>query len=188
MKKVIIASTNPVKTKAVKQAFSKVFKNKQFIFQSIAVNSGVPDQPIGNKETLQGAKNRVQESILKIPQADFYVGIEGGIIPFIKNQEQTKLSSQIDNMETMAWVFISSQNLESKAKTASFFLPPRLIELVKQGKELGEASNIVFKGEDIKRKNGTVGILTNDLIDRTSYYISAVILALIPFKNFELYC
>jgi non-canonical (house-cleaning) NTP pyrophosphatase len=34
---------------------------------------------------------------------------------------------------------------------------------------------------------GAVGILTGDVLTRTTYYEPAIILALIPFKNPELY-
>lgn len=75
----------------------------------------------------------------------------------------------------------------AKAKTATFFLPPAIASLIHAGKELGEADDIVFGQTNSKQKNGAVGILTGDLITRTSYYVDAIILACIPFKNIELY-
>jgi inosine/xanthosine triphosphatase len=175
MKKVVISSKNPVKIKAVKQAFEKMFFSKDFEFIGVSVSSDVSNQPLTNKETLLGAKNRVNNAIKKIKDADFYVGIEGGL-EF--NQEE---------MESFAWIFIKSFNKEAKAKTAIFFLPKQVINLIKAGKELGEADDIVFKDNNSKQKKGAVGILTGGLIDRTKYYQEAVILALIPFKNFDLY-
>jgi non-canonical (house-cleaning) NTP pyrophosphatase len=59
--------------------------------------------------------------------------------------------------------------------------------LIRQGKELGEADDIVFSQNNSKQANGAIGILTGDVIDRTSLYEHAVILALAPFKNLELY-
>ncbi|MGK0308683.1 MAG: non-canonical (house-cleaning) NTP pyrophosphatase, partial [Urechidicola sp.] len=38
-----------------------------------------------------------------------------------------------------------------------------------------------------KQKNGAVGILTGNLIDRTQFYVEAMVLALIPFLNKEIY-
>ena len=186
MKKVIIASKNPVKIGAVEQGFALVFPEEKFEFESVAVSSGVPDQPIGNMETFQGAKNRAQRAAQEISGADFYVGIEGGIIPLINDREQDSLDSA-DDMQTSAWIVIISGDLIGKARTAGFFLPPEIRDLVKQGKELGEAGDIIFKENNIKQKNGTIGILTGDLISRTAHYTSAVILALIPFKNPDLY-
>jgi non-canonical (house-cleaning) NTP pyrophosphatase len=52
---------------------------------------------------------------------------------------------------------------------------------------LGDADDIVFKRSNSKQKNGAVGILTDNLINRTDYYTHAIILALIPFTNSKLY-
>jgi non-canonical (house-cleaning) NTP pyrophosphatase len=45
---------------------------------------------------------------------------------------------------------------------------------------------MVFGRSNSKQQNGSVGILTHDVIDRTAYYVHAVILALIPFVNLQL--
>jgi non-canonical (house-cleaning) NTP pyrophosphatase len=68
-----------------------------------------------------------------------------------------------------------------------FFLPPEIAQLIRQGKELGEADDIVFGRQDSKRKNGAVGLLTGNVIDRLELYEGAVVLALAPFKNPELF-
>ena len=69
----------------------------------------------------------------------------------------------------------------------SFYLPPQVAELVRQGVELGEADDIVFGQSNSKQASGAVGLLTGDVIDRAGLYEGAVILALIPFKNRQLY-
>jgi len=74
-----------------------------------------------------------------------------------------------------------------KARTASFFLPKKISELIDQGIELGEADDIVFGLKDSKKNNGAVGILTKNITDRTNYYSEAIILALIPVINEDLY-
>jgi len=52
---------------------------------------------------------------------------------------------------------------------------------------LGHADDMVFKRENSKQKDGTVGNLTNGIIDRAEYYKPAIILALIPFINKDLF-
>ena len=79
--------------------------------------------------------------------------------------------------------YIKSKNKIGKARTASFFLPTKIKDLIEQGYELGEADDFVFGLENSKKKNGAVGILTKGIINRTSYYSDAIILALIPFIN-----
>ena len=175
MKKVIIASKNPVKIQAVQNGFEKMFPDQTFEFTGVSVASDVPDQPMTDTETFQGAINRADNASEEIDSIDFYVGIEGGI-----NQSG-------NDMEAFAWVVIKSNGRYGKSKTGTFILPKQVVELINEGKELGEADDIVFDRTNSKQKSGAVGILTGNAIDRTSYYTEAVILALIPFKNSDLY-
>lgn len=175
MAKVIIASKNPVKIQAVKNSFEKMFPNQKFEFIGVSVPSNVADQPFSNDETFLGAKNRANNASNENKGADFYIGIEGGI-EHIENE-----------MEAFAWVVVKSAGKYGKARTGTFFLPNEVVKLIKEGKELGEADDIVFKRSNSKQENGAVGILTGDVIDRTKYYTEAVVLALIPFKNVDLY-
>ncbi len=175
MKKVIIASRNPVKIQAVQNGFEKMFPNQEFNFIGVSVPSNVPDQPYSNDETFLGAKNRADNAFIEIKDADFHIGIEGGI-EHIENE-----------MEAFAWVVVKSAGKYGKARTGTFVFPKQVVELIKEGRELGEADDIVFQRSNSKQKNGAVGILTGDVIDRTKYYTEAVILALIPFKNVDLY-
>ncbi|HRF97359.1 MAG TPA: DUF84 family protein, partial [Aggregatilineales bacterium] len=69
------------------------------------------------------------------------------------------------------------------ARTATFILPDEVAKHVKLGLELGDADDIVFGRSNSKQQNGSVGLLTNDRIDRAGYYSPAVVLALIPFIN-----
>jgi Protein of unknown function DUF84 len=74
-----------------------------------------------------------------------------------------------------------------KGRTGTFFLPEAVAELVRQGKELGEADDIVFSQVNSKQDQGAIGLLAGNVVDRTQLYTHAVILALIPFKNRVLY-
>ncbi|MBO3698801.1 inosine/xanthosine triphosphatase [Roseivirga sp. E12] len=173
--KVVVGSKNPVKIKCTQQAFDKVFPNHKLTVDGVSVPSGVSDQPMSDKETFTGALNRTKQAKIDFPKADYWVGIEGGI-------EDSEAG-----MEAFAWVTILSSDQQGQARTATFQLPPKVQELVRQGIELGVADDMVFKRSNSKQANGAVGILTNDLIDRTSYYEPAVVLALIPFLHSELY-
>lgn len=173
--KIIVASKNPVKINAVRMAFEKVFPEEQFLLDGVAIASGVSDQPISDAETLQGAMNRATNAKTSFTDANYWVGIEGGI------------EKQASEMMAFAWVVIHSKDKTGKARTGAFFLPPRVVELIDQGKELGEADDIVFGHTNSKQQGGAVGLLTGNIIDRTSLYVDAAIMSLIPFKNEELY-
>ena len=173
--KIIIASKNPVKIQSTLQAFRAMFPAQDFEIEGISVPSGVADQPMSDQETWQGAINRVEKVKEIAPNADYWVGIEGGII--LHGQE----------METFAWIIIYSQTLKGKARTCGFFLPPKVAELVNQGYELGDADDMVFGASNSKQTSGASGLLTGNVINRTKLYQPAIVLALIPFKNEALY-
>lgn len=176
MKKIIVASTNPVKIKAAQAGFTAMFPREKFKINGIAAKSGVGKQPMTNWQTISGALNRVNYISQVMPEADYWIGIEGGV-------EEIK-----GEMEVFAWVVIKDQaGKTSKGKTGTFTLPRKVVKLVKQGMELGEADDLVFSQKNSKQKSGAVGLLTGNLIDRTKYYVEAVILALIPFRNKNLY-
>lgn len=175
MKKIIVASKNPVKIKAALQGFQEMFPKEIFDAEGIKVPSGVNDQPVGSEETYQGALNRVETAKLERPEADYWIGIEGG-----------NLVSE-DEVEVMAWVIVLSKDRMGKARTAGFFLPPKVIELLNQGYELGHADDIVFGVDNSKQTSGSSGLLTENVMTRLRFYVPAVILALIPFKQQNLY-
>ena len=176
MKKIVIASKNPVKINATLSGFQKMFPNEQFEIEGVSVSSGVSDQPKSDSETFSGAWSRADNACKEKPNADFCVGIEGGV------------EEKNSDMEAFAWVVIKAKDSGfGKGRTGTFFLPPQITELIKQGKELGEADDIVFGRTNSKQENGAVGILTDNVVDRTKYYTEAVVLALIPFKNKKLY-
>jgi len=172
---VVIASQNPIKLEAVKVAFDQLFANQSVNFLTCEAASGVSYQPIGNKETLQGAINRAENAYIKYSQADYWVGIEGGVE---KNSQE---------YEAFAWIVIKSKYKISRGKTGTFVLPLQVGKLLDEGKELGEADDIVFGMVDSKKGVGAVGILTQGKITRAKYYAEAVKLALIPFINEDLY-
>jgi inosine/xanthosine triphosphatase len=173
--KVIVASLNPIKLDCTKQAFLKAFHNQDLNISGASLPSGVSDQPMSDEETFDGAHNRAENARNEYPNADFWVGIEGGLAPHNKE------------LHAFAWVYILSETKAGYSKTATFLLPKAISNLIEQGIELGEADDIVFKRNNSKQKSGAVGILTHELIDRASYYEPAVILALIPFINSDLY-
>lgn len=171
--KIVVASKNPVKIRATRLGFESYFST--FDIEGVTVNSGVADQPVGIDETLKGARNRAERAKQFYPQADFWVGIEGGI-EFLES-----------GLTAFAWVVMLNAEKRGESKTTSFALPPKVAELIEQGYELGIANDMLFKKDNSKQKSGAVGILTNGKVTRTELYKQAVQLAFIPFLNENLY-
>jgi inosine/xanthosine triphosphatase len=174
MIKIVVASKNPVKLDAVKDGLS-VLLNETIEVLGVSVKSEVPDQPMSEAQTLLGAENRVKNALLEFPGYDFYIGIEGGV------------EDSVSGLMAFAWIVIRKNDKIGRARTAGFYLPPQVAELVHQGMELGDADDIVFAKQNSKQQNGAVGLLTNDVITRKSLYMPAVQMAFIPFLNPELY-
>ena len=173
---ILVGSKNPVKTLAVKEAFENLFPQHSILVEGQNVASEVAEQPMSEKETYLGAQNRAQNLLKLGEKADYYIGIEGGL-------SFTELGA-----EAFAWIYILDKDLNrGYAKTSTFFLPKEVVHLIKNGKELGEANDIVFQDHNSKQKGGAVGLLTKELITRKAYYKEATILAMIPFLNKELY-
>lgn len=175
MKTVSVASNNPVKIQAVLDGFKFIFPKIEWTTVSVEVPSEVSHQPMTDAETLTGATNRARNAKHAKPEADYWVGIEGGV------------EDLNGKMFAFAWVAVVSPTLMGQARSGTFMIPPAVARLVREGKELGIADDIIFGRLNSKQQNGAIGLLTDDAIDRKSLYQHAVVLALVPFKNPRLY-
>jgi len=173
--RVIVASHNPVKLLAVRRGFERMLAPADLTIDSVPVPSGVSRQPMDSAETRQGALNRARAAAQVQPDADFWVGIEGGV------------EAENGALGAFAWVVVLSGERAGFSRTGTFYLPPAIAQLVDAGKELGEADDIVFGRSNSKQEEGAVGILSGGVIDRAGLYEHAVILALLPFKNPGIY-
>lgn len=177
MKKVIIGSENPVKIEVVRQAFEQVYPEDQFEFVGCKAKSGVSDQPKSDEETLSGAFNRVSHCKEQYPDADFWVASESGVIDVIQHM-----------FETSHIVIESKDGTIGRAKAASFEIPkPIADDIRRNGVELGVAADNLFGVSNSKQQGSIIGLLTNNLVNRTSTYIQSAIFALIRHKHPELY-
>lgn len=175
MPTIAVASDNPVKVQAALLGFQRMFPAAPFSVVGVATESGVSAQPMSDDETLTGARQRALNVRQRVPDADYWVGIEGGI------------AAHGDALEAFAWVVVLGRERSGRSRTATFTLPEEVAALVRQGVELGLADDEVFGRSDSKRQDGSVGLLTGGVIDRTAYYAHAVALALIPFRQPDLH-
>jgi inosine/xanthosine triphosphatase len=176
MTKILVGSKNPVKIRSVKDAFEKYFENVEVI--GINVNSKVPNQPV-NEETFKGAKNRTLELIginkeMKL-NADFFVGIEGGITQIY--------------YRWFAFGCMCIADKEGKTgfgTSAHFELPNAIVKELLNGKELGDVMDDIQNKSNTKQQHGAIGYFTNGVMNRSELYVPGLITALIPFLHQEL--
>ena len=169
---VIVASKNPVKINAVNEAFATVFPGASIDVSGIEVDSGVGDQPDSDAKTREGARARALKASDAEPDADFWVGLEGGV---------EVLDGQL---MAFAWMAVKgSKGDVSESRSATLPLPPAVKELVESGMELGEANDRVFSTVNSKQGGGAYGLLTDGRYTRESIYVQTLIIALTPFVN-----
>lgn len=174
-KRVVVGSANPVKIEAARRAFARALPAEPVEVEGLPVASGVPDQPRGRAETRAGARNRAEAAGARRPEADFWTGIEGGVL------------EEDGGMYAFARVAVRSGRGTGESSSGLFRLPDAVARRVREGRELGAADDEVFGTEGSKREQGAVGLLTGGAVDRTELYAQAVCLALVRFVHPELY-
>jgi inosine/xanthosine triphosphatase len=177
MTKILVGSKNPVKLASVKEAFQKYFDNIDVI--GVDINSKVSDQPV-NDETFEGAKNRaiglIEKNRSENLQAEYFVGIEGGI---------TEIYSR-----WFAFGCMCVANNEGKTgfgTSAHFELPQKVVSELLNGKELGDVMDKIQNESNTKQKQGAIGFFTNGIMNRSELYVPGLITALIPFLHNDLF-
>lgn len=168
--KIMVASKNPVKIDAVKEAFSSYFKDLEVIGEG--VSSGVSDQPFG-WDTFLGAENRAKALHGK---ADFSVGIEGGVFTRFGKHFTFGAICVMDRTGRLS--FGTSPILE---------LPEAVVSGLKEGKELGTVMDELTNEHNSKQKGGAVGFFTKGVVTRKAFYTSGIMVALAPFVREEAY-
>ncbi len=170
--RIVISSNNPVKIAASKAAFAATFPLTDLQFIALNIESGVSEQPGSDSETRLGATNRVNNARQAHPDADFWVGLEGGL-------------EWIDHEPfASAWMVIGdAAGKLGQARTTTLPLPPAVRRLLLEGLELGDANDRVFDTSQSKQAGGAFGLLTHGLMTRQSVYTEALILALLPFSH-----
>ncbi|WP_374758496.1 MULTISPECIES: inosine/xanthosine triphosphatase [Shewanella] len=171
---ILVGSKNPVKVSAAKHAFSQYFPDCNIICEGIHAPSLVADQPMTEAETKLGAINRA-EYCQSQQTADFYIAMEGGVDCFDHGPA------------TFAYMAILHNQQLSVGRSALLPLPLKVFQALEQGEELGHVMDRLFNTDNIKQKGGAIGLLTKGLATRESIYTQAIILAMAPFVNDEIF-
>jgi len=176
--RILVASKNPVKIDGVRQAFSNYFDDFEIL--NFSVDSEVPGQPF-NEQMIQGTDNRIK-NLMKINteqnlNADFFVALESGI---------EKRGDRWFNMNSAC---VTDKNGKKGYGCSSFFeLPNHFIEKMQNEKvELCHVAETVSGCKDIRSKHGISGFFTKKVITRTKLSVDAVVSALVPFINKEIF-
>ena len=166
--RIAVGSTNPVKLAAARAVMTRLVS--PVTIESVAVASGVPDQPFGDEETIRGALERARAARARL-DADFGIGLEGGVVEMPDG-----------TMRTCAWAAVVSRSgRHGVGGSLAMPLPDSVAELVRGGMELGHAMDHITGETNTKHKGGAVAILTHGLVDRQAAYEVLVAYACAPF-------
>lgn len=173
--RVAVGSQNPVKIEATRRAFCALWPNESWDVFGVEVSSGVSNQPMSDEESIQGARNRARLAIEQTG-ADYGVGLEGGL---------HKIGAH--HFDCGWIVVINREGVEGIGSTARILTPPRIIELIHQGMELGAANDVVFGTTNSKQSEGHFGLMTKNVITRADGYMHGVVMALSRFVHPDLF-
>lgn len=168
--KVCVGSKNPVKIRAVKKAVGRFFRAEVF---GVEVSSGVSPQPMGFEETFRGALNRAKNAYKR---ANWGVGIEAGLIYIepLRNYFDIQICVIYDGSISIGL-------------GPGFIYPPKVIEEVLRGREVGEVMEELTGIREIGKKIGAIGYLTAEKVTREEITEQSVLMALVPRIRAELF-
>jgi inosine/xanthosine triphosphatase len=169
---VIIASTRTPKVEGTKRgivraASALALDASSLTFTSVEAPSGVSDTPKSINELLEGARNR---SVSVFRADGISVGVEGGLF---RADGATFLQSWACIHDGSRFVFGASGAIAIPAALAS--------EVMDAGTDLGKAIDVFAGSHDVRSKQGTWGILTNDHVSREDSFDQAVFHAAMAF-------
>lgn len=156
--KIIIGSNNPTKIKAVQDVFTSAEVT------SLNVPSNVSAQPFSDEETRTGAINRAVYCAKSTSNA-IGIGLEGGVM-YIDQQ-----------LFLCNWGALVTPSYKTfTASGARILLPEEIAMKLKAGSELGDLMDDYALKKEVSKREGAIGIFTNNLITRKEMFEHVVLL------------
>lgn len=184
--RVLVGSANAPKIEAVRSALS-AYVTGELRVSGVAVESGVPEQPVGYAEITAGARNRARAAY-RVP-CDLAVGIEDGLVE-LPGPEGSKLILNV------GCALVTNGRQESLGFSSAFAYPARCTESAfRERAPIGELFDRTWQlytggapeSEPSSRTSGNVGKLTLGVLERSEYARHAVLCALVAFLHPDLY-
>lgn len=172
--RVVLGSKNPSKIRAMEIALKDYEMFENSTFEGIEVETGVCEQPLSQEETIQGAINRAKNVFenYKKGTVDYAIGLESGF-------QRVELA-ETNYMEFGVCAIYDGNNVYL-GFTPSFECPKEIMYyVINQGMDLSQASKAAkyTNSENLGKKQGIVGILTEGRVDRTEYAILSIKMAM----------
>ncbi|NIB98701.1 inosine/xanthosine triphosphatase [Halobacterium sp. R2-5] len=160
--RVAVGSGNPVKRDAVAAALPDATA------EAVSVESGVPEQPWGDDETAEGARNRAERAF-ESGEFDIGVGLEGGV------------AERNGDLFLIMWAAASDGERAETGGGPRMRLPDDVAARLYDGAELGPVMDDLLDTSGVAEDQGAAGVLTGGITNRTEALRTAVAGALGPF-------
>jgi inosine/xanthosine triphosphatase len=177
-----VGSTNPPKLEGVRAALATFCHD--VAVEGVEVESGVPDQPLGFEEIVEGARNRA-EAARRWGDCDLGVGYEDGLVA---------IPGPGGSWFNIGCAAVSDGAQISLGLSSGFGYPPACSErAVAERRPIGELFDRFWRQhggastDSAPLSIGNVGKLTRGALTRADYTRHAVLCALTPFVHPELY-
>jgi inosine/xanthosine triphosphatase len=160
-----VGTTNKAKLEAVRLAVKDMWPDA--VITGCEVESGVAAQPMTDDETQKGSENRARRALKQGLEEHknlahtecLGVGLEGGV---------TLIG---DELWSTVWVTVVDQEARLfSANGARMKLAPQIAQPLLNGEEMGPLMERLMGVEDVKQKQGMLGVVTRNYISRTEEY------------------
>ena len=177
-----VGSTNPPKLQGVRAALSAF--SRDITIEGIEVESGVPEQPLGFEEIVEGARNRAERA-KRGGECDLGIGYEDGLVA---------ISGSLESWFNIGCAAVSDGVRISLGLSSGFSYPPVCSQrAVTERRPIGTLFDRFWRQHresspaPAQPSIGNVGELTGGALTRAEYTRHAVVCALTPFIHPDLY-
>lgn len=154
--KIAIGTKNPAKVKAVQNRCNALLDMSEYIM--LDVPSLVAAQPIGDTETLLGAKNRAAQACTEA-NGDLAFGLEGGV---------KELEGQLFMCN---WGVLQTRSGQQYiAGGAQIPLPDEIANALRNGRELGPIMDAYTNQTGIRHHEGAIGVFSHGIVKRAEMF------------------
>ncbi|MFQ5627732.1 MAG: DUF84 family protein, partial [bacterium] len=178
------------KVEAVKSAFNKIAEISESFAADIEflpseVDSGIAKTPMSVQEMMLGASNRVNILIRFFTQEDkkvyYFLGMEGGLF-------QASSGNLSDSFYLQSWVYATNGKQGHFGSSPAVQIPNKFTAGSRSKDfELAEIVDRIGKTHNNRDRGGAFSLLTKGLLTRQAIFEAAVLAAMAPFYNSEIY-
>jgi inosine/xanthosine triphosphatase len=186
--RIAVGSVRPAKLLAVRAACAQIatvdggWGRAEIVARE--VGTGVPAMPLTDAQLMRGARDRaraVREALRSEgASAHLFVGLEGGF--------HTVTLDGVRHTFLQGWAYAWDGTRGHFGISPSVCVPDQVVRRVVTGRrELGEVIDEVAGEHDVRSRQGAWGVISKELLTRAQSFESALVAALAPFYNPELF-